>query len=435
MRSNVSRIPFARRSPPPPAGYTYAGQFILHDLTRDDTPLDRAAELSSAEIVNQNPPRLDLSSVYGAGPASQDRHLYEKDRAALKLGAVRTKDGARFDLPLEPETSLPLLADSRNNENLVLRQIHTMFMKLHNRAVEQLRGDISESALFEEASRRVRWQFQWLVRFDYLPRVCKPSVYREIILEGHRQINWPLGRFSVPVEFSHAAARFGHSMVRMKYDLNHDSLDVALAEMIRQVHRPGALSSSLAVDWQKFFSGREPANSIDTTIADPMFELPIEALRRFGPVAPENNSAELPVRTLRRGAAMNLPTGQQARDVLAPDSTISDVSEEFPGYEPLRILVDLGLREQTPLWYYILLEAEVNERGARLGELGSRLIVEVIEGALAADSASIFHQLKRDSKWRPFPWKTASGEFLNVDTFLDLAVATGLADAPSTSGI
>jgi Animal haem peroxidase len=420
MRSNVSRIPFARRSPPPPAGYTYAGQFILHDLTRDDTTLGHAAAQSAANTVNRNPPRLDLSSLYGAGPFSQDRHLYEEDGVLLKLGTVRTKSGARFDLPLDLETSRPLLADSRNNENLVLRQIHATFLKLHNRAVDQLRPEVSESKLFEEASRRVRWQFQWLVRFDYLPRICKPNVYREVVLEGHRQIDWPPDRFSLPIEFSHAAARFGHSMVRFKYDLNHDHLDVALAEMIRQVHKPGALQPSSAVDWRKFFTNREPANSIDTTMAEPMFELPAEALRRFGPWVSEDNPAELAVRTLRRGAALKLATGQEVRAVLAHNSSISNLRREFPQYEPLKVLVDLGLEEQTPLWYYILLEAEVNERGARLGEVGSRLIAEVIEAALAADSASIVQQLKGNPKWRPPAWKTASGEFLNIDSFLEL---------------
>jgi hypothetical protein len=435
MRSNITRIPFARRSPPPPAGYTYAGQFILHDLTRDDTALRRAAEQVSCDTVNYNQPRLNLSSLYGAGPFSQDRHLYEDDHASLKLGQVRTNGGASFDLPLDPKTSRPLLADSRNNENLILRQIHAMFLKLHNSAVDELRGDVPARELFEEASRRVRWQFQWLVRCDYLPRICKPSVYRDVVLEGHRQIGWPQDSFSIPVEFSHAAARFGHSMVRFKYDLNHDNLDVALTEMIRQVHKPGALNPSLAVDWRKFFTSREPANSIDTTMAEPMFELPIEALRRFGPAVSEDNPAELAVRTLRRGAVMKLPTGQQVRDALAPDSAISDVSREFPSYEPLKVLVDLGLEGQTPLWYYILLEAEVNERGARLGEVGSRLITEVIEGALDADPTSMMDQLKLNPKWRPPAWKTSSGELLNIDSFLDLAVAAGLADASSTSGI
>ena len=433
MRSNVSRIPFARRSPPPPAGYTYAGQFVLHDLTRDDTALPRAAEQAACDTANGNQPRLDLSSLYGAGPCSQDRHLYEDDRASLKLGEVRTKRGTFFDLPLDPKTSRPLLADSRNNENLILRQIHAMFLKLHNRAVVDLRGEVLESKLFEEASRRVRWQFQWLVRFDYLPRICKPSVYRDVVLTGHRQIDWPRGSFSIPLEFSHAAARFGHSMVRSKYDLNHDSLDVALTEMIRQVHKPGALEPSLAVDWRKFFTSREPANSIDTTMAEPMFELPIEALRRFGTTVSDDNPAELAVRTLRRGAVMKLPSGQQVRDALSPGSAISDVHAEFPSYEPFKILVDLGLEERTPLWYYILLEAEVNERGARLGEVGSRLIAEVIEGALEADPTSIAHQLKRNPKWRPPAWKTARGESVNVDSFLDLAFVVGLTDAPSAS--
>lgn len=429
MRSNVSRIPFARRSPPPPAGYTYAGQFILHDLTRDDTALPHAPEQQTGDTQNRSQPGLDLSSLYGAGPLSQDRHLYQDDGASLRSGEVQTSKGARFDLPLDPETSRPLLADSRNNENLILRQIHAMFLLLHNRAVAMLRGKISGDELFEEASRRVRYQFQWLVRFDYLPRICQPSVYRDIVLEGNRMFSWPQNNFSIPVEFSHAAARFGHSMVRFKYDLNRNNLDVVLAEMIRQVHKPGGLQPSLAIDWRRFFTNRVPASSLDTTIAEPMFELPVEALRRFGPADSKDNPVELPVRTLRRGAAMKLPTGQQVRDVLSPNSTASDVHAEFPNYEPFKTLVDLGLEERTPLWYYILLEAEVNERGARLGEVGSRLIAEVIEGALAADPSSIVHELKRDPKWRPPAWQTASGELLNIDSFLDLTVAVGLTDA------
>src|SRR6202011_1285288 len=106
----------------------------------------------------------------------------------------------------------------RNNENLILRQIHAMFLKLHNRAVASLRGEVSQPDLFAQASCLVRWQFQWLVRFDYLPKVCNPGVYRDVIANGNRLVEWPTDQFSIPVEFSDAAARFGHGMVRPKYD-------------------------------------------------------------------------------------------------------------------------------------------------------------------------------------------------------------------------
>ena len=428
MRSNRTRIPFARMSPPPPAGYTYAGQFILHDLTRDDTALLHAHRAAS-ETVNCNQPRLDLGSIYGAGPLSQDRHLYEQDNASLRMGTQRTRQGAVFDLPLDPKTSRPLLADSRNNENLILRQIHAMFLKLHNRAIAALRGEVPESKLFAEARRRVCWQYQWLVRYDYLQRICTPSVYRDVVIEGNRLIDWPAEAFSIPVEFSHAAARFGHSMVRPKYDLNRENLDVALGTLIKEVHNPGPLASSLAVDWRKFFTARAPSNNIDTAIPEAMFELPAEALRRFGAQISEDNPAELPARTLRRGAALKLPTGEQVRDLLCPHSSLSQTADEFPAYQPTKALADLALEGRTPLWYYILLEAEVNERGAHLGEVGSRLIAEVIEGALQSDAASIVWQLKADPNWRPPQWQTPSGDSIYVDSFLDLATAVGLTDA------
>src|SRR6202011_3614000 len=97
--------------------------------------LPHAVDRQACDTVNCNQARLDLSSLYGGGPFSKDRHLYEKDHASLKLGEAQTRLGTSFDLPLDPKTSRPLLADSRNNENLILRQIHAMFAKLHNNAV------------------------------------------------------------------------------------------------------------------------------------------------------------------------------------------------------------------------------------------------------------------------------------------------------------
>ena len=215
-----------------------------------------------------------------------------------------------------------------------------MFLKLHNSAVTALRDETSGVDVFEEARRRVRWQFQWLVRFDFLPRICDPSVYRDIITDGHRLFDWPPGGFSIPVEFSHGAARFGHSMVRPKYDLNRNSLDVTLNRIIAEVHKPGALDPAFAIDWQRFFTAREPANNLDTAIPEAMFELPIEALRRFGASISEDNPAELPVRTLRRGAAMKLPTGEQVRDAFGSPAIVQGF-EEFPNYAPAKVLVDL----------------------------------------------------------------------------------------------
>ena len=62
-----------------------------------------------------------------------------------------------------------------------------------------------------------------------------------------------------------------------------------------------------------------------------------------------------------------------------------------------------GLHEQTPLWYYILREAEVlgirKFRGGEcLGPLGSRIVAEVLLGVMNADPN---HYLNADPTWSP----------------------------------
>ena len=58
-----------------PAGFTYLGQFIDHDITFDPTSQLQKVNDPDA-LVNFRTPRLDLDSLYGAGPADQP-YLYE----------------------------------------------------------------------------------------------------------------------------------------------------------------------------------------------------------------------------------------------------------------------------------------------------------------------------------------------------------------------
>ena len=49
-----------------PAGYTYLGQFIDHDLTMDVTEVRLGEDVSPAELLQARSPSLDLDSLYGA---------------------------------------------------------------------------------------------------------------------------------------------------------------------------------------------------------------------------------------------------------------------------------------------------------------------------------------------------------------------------------
>ena len=198
MNTGVSRIPFGMKAKPPRAHYTYLGQFVAHDLTRDDTPLSAAASTDWAELSNKRTPWLDLDSLYGDGPGSfRHGHLYEADGATFRLGARRSDDRV-FDVPIgsvptddEAGGSIsqkPLLADDRNNENVVIRQIHAIFLLVHNQAVAELQRKGEWCDLFERARQRVRWQYQWIVRHDFLRAVCSGDVYTAIVKQGGRRL-------------------------------------------------------------------------------------------------------------------------------------------------------------------------------------------------------------------------------------------------------
>jgi hypothetical protein len=90
------------------------------------------------------------------------------------------------------------------------------------------------------------------------------------------------------------------------------------------------------------------------------------------------------------------------------------------------------LETRIPLWYYVLLEAEVNGHGRTLGTIGSRIVAEVVEGALRHDPDSIVQQLRCNLDWRPAPWATSKGP-TPVDQLYDLAVVVGLAEPVAKS--
>ena len=58
-----------------------------------------------------------------------------------------------------------------------------------------------------------------------------------------------------------------------------------------------------------------------------------------------------------------------------------------------------GFDDRTPLWFYILREAQVTQNGERLGPVGARIVTEVFLGLLQGDKGSY---LSQDPEWQPF---------------------------------
>ena len=423
-----------------PAGYTYFGQFIDHDLTYDTSALpEDGVETKPDETINFRRSWLNLENIYGDGPGSRDSKLYEEDNASFRLGVASGEcvsgDCPVFDVPLDEicqDTSSrrALAADPRNLENVLVRQVHTMFLKLHNMAVADIPERFPPHYRFTKARRRVCQQYQWLVRHDFLSRFCEDGVYASVVTHANPLVDWN-GRFSIPVEFAQAAFRFGHSMVRSRYTLGPNNNIVDLPLLFGGKNTTGPLSCDHVINWTNFLLPEgsevvfginpEIALRIDTSIIPELFDIPSFALKAFVQLREKEPEAipSLPLRTMKRGVASQLPSGQSARRALSE-------REIATGGCAWANLIECELEENTPLWYYILLEAEISEAGLRLGPVGSRLVAEVIEGALWADPESFLRKYGR--RWSPGPWPTKKHGERSIECLHDLAIVVGLAD-------
>ena len=424
------------------AGYTYLGQFIDHDLTLDLTPLRLAGKRPVTETPNFRSARLDLDQVYGGGPdlspfLYQRNCLRGEERFLLGLTVPSFDDGRSFkasldDLPRNSE-GVALTADPRQDENLILAQLHVAFLKLHNLVME--RPNLLEASkhyraagsTFEAARRLVRWHYQWIVRHDFLQNVLDPQIFEQMTDEESKAARHRLRDFEIPVEFSVAAFRFGHSMVRDEYFVNDAHMDVSLENLLQMTdmhaESGNGLSADWVVDWKRFFfvgPGKHSARrsrAIDTRIAQALHGMPMNlvrpsrvALASKSPFALEMTN--LPVRTLLRGARVGLPSGQDVAGRLGFQVLNPDEVAEGPDKEILR---RYGHDRDTPLWYYILKEAELYGKGQRLGPTGSKLVADVISAALLNDPESY---LSVDSKWVPTMPAKIPGSFGMADLLL-----------------
>jgi hypothetical protein len=428
----------------PRVGYTYFSQFVGHDLTYDPTPLE-GPYLDPERTPNYRTSYLDLDHVYGGGPKhSPDLFCGEPGAEIFKLGATTPASYLR-DLPIED--GIILLgdqADTRNLDNLILRQLHAVFLKFHNEAVKQLSAKpptitrfkhLNSRAVFEQAERLVRWHYQWIVRHDLLPRILHPSVWNQ-----QDRTVWapsqPKDGFAIPIEFSLAAFRFGHSMVRNAYGLNCRQKRVTISDLMALGHRPSPVPDDFVIEWGRFFDGLPgsgpvaSSSFIDTSIAAPLHDLSPSIIRLCSKMERSVEPPRLPVRTLLRGARAKLPPGQEVADVLVSQGIIK--SEDRLTSAQLTqdtcnragsVLRDVGLEENTPLFYYLLKEAEVIGRGLTLGPIGSYIVAAVIEGALEADPNSYVSVIGPD--WKLPLWQFPSGLDEQVNSMIRIIRLVG----------
>ena len=216
-----------------PAGFTYLGQFVDHDLTFDKTNVMLGQNVSATQLLQARSPSLDLDSLYGAGPTDPGSvKFYEADGIHLKMGTTAAITGIAakqgFDLPRGAGTTVAakrkaIIPDPRNDENLAVAQTHLAFIRFHNRVVDTLPAATPQSLRFAKARELVTKHYQWMIRTDYLPRICQPSIVQNVFNNGRKafEVGVPATQVpTMPIEFSVAAFRLGHSMIRREYNWN-----------------------------------------------------------------------------------------------------------------------------------------------------------------------------------------------------------------------
>lgn len=392
-----------------PAGFTFFGQFLDHDLTLDATSgLDRRDDPNG--LTNFRSPRMDLDNMYGNGPVVSQTIYDPKSFQTKLLVSDEGVDLART------EDDVALISDPRNDENLLLAQLHLAFIKFHNRIVDRLRaGEITDALgrklpqkppdeppteqpgatldelldvdnyyneVFSSAQRLVRWHYQWIIVHEFLPLVGDPGVVRDVEQNGPRHFT-PGDKPFLPAEFSVAAFRLGHPTIRSSYRVNKDFTgkifpdDPDAPTSPRTDLRGGPVDADHAVDFSFLFptSRRKPqlARKITATLNTQLLDLPMSAVPGAKEGALARPIASLAVRNLLRSETQGLPSGQ-------------DIARRI-GEIPLTDK-QLGTTGPIYLWYYILKEAEVLAGGQRLGPVGTRIVAEVLIGLLDADPTS-----------------------------------------------
>jgi hypothetical protein len=385
------------------AGMTFLGQFVDHDVTFDPTStLER--QVDPEHIANFRTPTLALDSVYGAGPAANP-HLYDRRRGpGVQFLVEECGTAGKFDLPRNAQGTA-LVGDPRNDENLVISQLHLAFLRFHNRACEYVAAEYGlrePGAVFAEAQRLVRWHYQWVLLHEFLPVTCGERVVADVLERGRRFYQWRNEPY-IPVEFSVAAYRFGHSQVRPSYRANFGAAGgppffALLFDANADPSAPdpddlrgGCRAARRFVDWPTFFDFGDahvrPGKRIDTRLSSVLFALPDTVVALPDPRA---NPASLAQRNLLRHLTFALPSGQRVARAMGVDALAPGDLDDLRPFG--------ALAASTPLWFYVLREASVAERGLRLGPVGARIVAEVLVGLVEGDRQSY---LRQDPAWRP----------------------------------
>lgn len=413
-RMREANSSYSGDNPNIPLGFVFLAQFVDHDLTLDaTTQFGMSADPSAT--VDFRTPNFDLDSLYGAGPGVS-RHMFSvtppDDRSPVKL---MLDSGREFDLPRNSQNTA-LIGDLRNDENFLISQLHLAFIKFHNQVVDQLRSSFNptdlraNTELFHKAADTVRRHYQWILLHEFLPLIVGRAMVDDVLRHGPLFFDWKkLGaRYPfMPVEFSTAAYRLGHTMLRKDYIIN-DMIKKDLFDL-PSFGAPKIQSVLEKVDFKKFFDfpgapSAQRARRFDTKITEPVFTLPFIDPRQDPPVS-------LIERNLRRSTVFGVPSGQEIAQAMRD----TGIKLTIYSNQDLGIADIGGLNGQAPLFYYILKESEfAPSPSLHLGSVGGRIVAEVFIELLSTIEGNLLYP-RQTSTWSPALPGAVPGQFTMVD--------------------
>lgn len=386
-------------------GDVFFGQFIDHDITLD-TVSSLSATANPTKIRNSRTPTLDLDSIYGGGPEAQP-YLYHNqgDFRGVKLLTGKDIENATILQQNDLMRSIhgtAIIGDPRNDENRVISQMQLAMINFHNHIVDHIvalpENSLEGKELYEEARKLATWHYQWVIVWDFLVKMCGQAVVADILGSGRQFYKANHGDPFIPVEFSVAAYRFGHSMIPQKIQIqkNEPSLEL-FGSLLGRGFEP--LSSERAiVDWLELVesdagSQVQMAEKLDTKMAKDLLNLPFI-----------QDIPSLATRNLLRGQVFLLPSGESVAKAMGrEDSEIDMVSDNAKAIAGSGIDLSSG----TPLWFYILTEAETIgrettsgsvDKGEGLGPVGARIVAETLIGLIELDPTSY---ISVNRNWEP----------------------------------
>jgi hypothetical protein len=350
------------------AGWPFFGQFVAHDITADRSSIRR--HIDPLELRNARSPQLNLECLYGDGPVGHPYLFRRNDPAKLLLGADER------DVQRNAEGTA-IIGDPRNDSHVFMSQMHLAFARAHNAFVDRARtADVHETQVFDHAAKELRWHYQSVILREFMPRLIGGTLTQQI-LNGDRRYYRPRDEPFIPLEFADGAYRYGHSQIRHTYRISGESdvlpifPDLMGFRPVRAEHR---------VDWTLLFDCKgcapaQRAKKLDGRLVRALIALPAAMTAATDP----DELHSLAMRDLERGQGVGLPSGEAVARLL--------------GETPLSAAeigaADAGWPGETPLWYYVLREADVRAGGDRLGPVGGRIVGEVLAGLLEYDPSSV----------------------------------------------